>query len=36
MDNSQNQKSWENFVKLVKWSTVGVFGITFILMLILG
>lgn len=36
MDSKQNEKSWENFVKLFKYSTVAVFGLTFILMLIFG
>lgn len=36
MDISQNEKTWVNFVRLFKWSTVGVFGGTLILMLIFG
>ena len=36
MDSKQNEKSWDNFVKLFKWSTVAVFGATLVLMLIFG
>lgn len=36
MDISQNEKTWVNFVRLFKWSTVAVFGGTLILMLIFG
>jgi hypothetical protein len=36
MDISQNEKTWVNFVRLFKWSSVAIFGGTLILMFIFG
>lgn len=36
MDPSQNQKSWDNFVRLITYSSIVVFGATLILMFIFG
>ncbi len=36
MDISQNQKTWVNFVRLVKYSSIVVFGSTLVLMFIFG
>lgn len=36
MDISQNQRTWANFVRLIKYSSVIVFGSTLILMIVFG
>lgn len=36
MDISQNQTTWTNFVQLIKYSSIVVFGSTLVLMFIFG